>query len=88
MTNSTNFPKALLDDLAKLATNAAGVAQGAKDEIENLINARVERWLADRNLVTREEFDAVLDMARAARDENDKLRARIEALESRFGSAE
>lgn len=73
----------LFDDLAKLATNAAGLAQGAREEAETLIRARIERWIADRDLVTRDEFEAVREMATLAREENERLLRRIEALETR-----
>lgn len=74
----------ILDDVSKLMTNAAGVAQGVKDEAETVVRARVERWLAESDLVTREEFDAVRDMAIKAREENERLSARIAELESRL----
>ena len=70
------------DDLSQLMTNAAGVAQGARSEAENAMQGMVDRFLADRNLVTREEFDAVREMAIKAREENDRLAARIAELES------
>ena len=63
-------------------TNAMGVAQGAKDEAETAAKSLVDRWLADRDFVTREEFDAVRGMAQKAREENAALLARIEALET------
>ena len=72
----------ILDDLSQLMTNAMGVAQGAKDEAETAAKSLVDRWLADRDFVTREEFDAVRAMAQKAREENEALRARIEALEA------
>lgn len=75
----------ILDDLSQLMTNAAGVAQGVRDEAETVIRQRMERLLADMNLVTREEFDAVRDMAQKAREENEALAARIAALEARTG---
>jgi BMFP domain-containing protein YqiC len=71
----------VFDDFAQLMSNAMGVAQGAKVEAETALKARLDRWLADRNLVTREEFDAVRAMAEKARAENEALKARIEALE-------
>jgi hypothetical protein len=64
-------------------TNAMGVAQGAKDEAETAMKSWFDRFLADRNLVTREEFDAVRAMAQKAREENEILKARLEALEAR-----
>ena len=71
----------IMDDLSQLMTNAMGVAQGAKDEAETAMNSMMDRWLANRNLVTREEFDAVRAMAQKAREENEALKARIAALE-------
>jgi BMFP domain-containing protein YqiC len=62
-------------------TNAMGVAQGAKDEAETAQKSMLDRWLADRDFVTREEFDAVRAMAQKAREENEALKARLDALE-------
>ena len=73
----------ILDDVAQLMSNAMGVAQGAKTEAETAMKGMIDRWLADRNLVTREEFDAVRAMAQKAREENETLKARIAALEAR-----
>ena len=73
----------VLDDLSLLMTNAMGVAQGAREEAETAFNSMIDRWLADRDLVTREEFDAVRAMAQKAREENEALLARIEALEKK-----
>ena len=72
----------IFDDLSQLMTNAMGVAQGAKDEANNAMKSMLDRWLADRDLVTREEFDAVRAMAVKAREENETLLARIEVLEA------
>ena len=71
----------MLDDISQLMTNAMGVAQGAREEAETAMNSMIDRWLADRDFVTREEFDAVQAMARKAREENAELAARLEALE-------
>ena len=71
-----------MDDMSQIITNAMGVAQGAKDEAENAMKSLMDRWLADRNFVTREEFDAVRAMAQKARAQNDELSARLEALEA------
>ncbi len=71
-----------LDDFSQLMTNAMGVAQGAKDEAQNAMKSMLDRWLADRDFVTREEFDAVRAMAQKAREENAALSARIAALEA------
>jgi BMFP domain-containing protein YqiC len=59
-----------------------GVAQGARVEAETAMKSMMDRWLADRNLVTRDEFDAVRAMAQKAREENEALKARIETLET------
>lgn len=72
----------LFEDVSQLMTNAMGVAQGAREEAENAIRSWMDRWLADRDLVTREEFEAAREMARKAREENEALKARIEALEA------
>ncbi|MEL6678940.1 MAG: accessory factor UbiK family protein [Pseudomonadota bacterium] len=73
----------VFDDLSQLMTNAMGVAQGAREEAETAMKSVVDRWLADRDFVTREEFDAVRAMAQKAREENEALKARIEALEGK-----
>ncbi len=73
----------IFDDLSQLMTNAMGVAQGAKDEANTAMKSMMDRWLADRDFVTREEFDAVRAMAQKAREENAALLARIEALEAK-----
>ncbi|MDG1376646.1 MAG: accessory factor UbiK family protein [Yoonia sp.] len=72
----------ILDDIGALMTNAMGVAQGAKDEASTAISGMMDRWLADRDFVTREEFEAVRGMAQKAREENAALLARIEMLEA------
>jgi BMFP domain-containing protein YqiC len=70
------------DDMSQLMTNAMGVAQGAKTEAETAMKGFIDRWMADRDFVTREEFDAVRAMAIKAREENTALEARIAALEA------
>ena len=75
----------IFDDISQLMTNAMGVAQGAKDEAETAMKGMLDRWLADRDLVTREEFDAVRAMAQKAREENEALASRIAALEEQLG---
>ncbi|MDG1280868.1 MAG: accessory factor UbiK family protein [Pseudorhodobacter sp.] len=72
-----------LDDMSQLMTNAMGVAQGAKSEAETAMKGFVDRWLAERDFVTREEFDAVRAMAQKAREENAALSARLDALEAK-----
>lgn len=71
----------VFEDISQLMTNAMGVAQGAKEEAETALKSMMDRWLADRDFVTREEFDAVRAMAQKAREENEALKARLEALE-------
>jgi BMFP domain-containing protein YqiC len=73
----------VFDDIAQLMTNAMGVAQGARTEAETAMKSLIDRWLADRDFVTREEFDAVRAMAQKAREENEALKARIAALEAK-----
>ena len=79
MTQTTNR---FLDDLARLLTDAAGAAQGMRREVETLMKAQGERIVRDLDLVQREEFEAVKEMAAKARDENERLSARIGALEA------
>ena len=74
----------IFDDISQLMTNAMGVAQGAKDEAETAMKSLIDRWLADRDFVTREEFDAVRAMAQKAREENAALEERIAALEAKL----
>ena len=73
----------MMDDISQLMTNAMGVAQGAREEAENAMKSLMDRWLADRDFVTREEFDAVRAMAQKAREENEALSARLQALEKK-----
>jgi len=82
MTQTTNR---FFDEVARLMNDAAGVAQGVKREVDTLFKTQAERWLRDLDLVKREEFEAVKDMARLAREENEALKARIDALEAKFG---
>jgi BMFP domain-containing protein YqiC len=81
MTQTTNR---LLDEFAKLMTDAAGVAQGMRREVETAVRSQAERFLGDMNIVQREEFEAVRDMAVRAREDNEALRRRINALELRL----
>ncbi|MCR4520137.1 MULTISPECIES: accessory factor UbiK family protein [Bosea] len=77
----------ILDDIARLATDAAGAAQGVRREVETVVKTQIERLLRDLDVVTREEFEAVREMALIAREENDKLAARLTALEEKLGKA-
>ncbi|MDX5366234.1 MAG: accessory factor UbiK family protein, partial [Alphaproteobacteria bacterium] len=76
----TQTQNRIFDELGRLFTNAAGAAQGVRQEIETVIKGQAERLIADMDLVTREEFEAVRAMAQLAREENEALKARIEAL--------
>ncbi|QFT57449.1 hypothetical protein FIU94_01320 [Sulfitobacter sp. THAF37] len=73
------------DDVSQMMTNAMGVAQGARTEAETALKGMVDRWLADRDFVTREEFDAVRAMAQKAREENEALKSRLDAMEAKKG---
>jgi BMFP domain-containing protein YqiC len=84
MTQTSNR---LLDEFARLVNDATGAAQGVKREIDTVIKHQAEKFLNDMDLVKREEFDAVKEMARLAREENEALKARIDALEARLNAA-
>jgi len=75
----------ILDELARVMTDAAGAAQGLKREAESVFRNRAERVLRDLDVVQREEFEAVKAMAERARVENERLEARLEALEKKLG---
>jgi BMFP domain-containing protein YqiC len=81
MTTGTNR---ILDDFAKLMTDAAGAAQGVRREMETVFRAQAERLMNSMDVVKREEFEAVREMAIKARDENEALQKRIEALEAKL----
>ena len=73
----------ILDDVSQLMTNAMGVAQGAREEAETAVKSVIDRWLADHDFVTREEFDAVKAMAQKAREENESLKKRLDSIEKK-----
>lgn len=75
----------IFDEMARLMNDAAGVAQGVRREFDTLFRTQAERILRDLDVVKREEFEAVKDMARLAREENEALKARIDALEGKVG---
>jgi len=77
----TQGPNRLLDDFAKLMTDAAGVAQGARREVETAFRAQAERFMSDMDIVSREEHDAVKEMAVRALDKIEELEGRLAALE-------
>jgi BMFP domain-containing protein YqiC len=74
----------IFDDLARLMTDAAGMAQGVKREVDTVVKTQLERLLSSMDVVTREEFEAVRDMAVLAREENDKLARKIADLEAKL----
>ncbi|MBN9442365.1 MAG: accessory factor UbiK family protein [Bosea sp. (in: a-proteobacteria)] len=76
-----------LDDIARLATDAAGAAQGVRREVETVVRTQIEKLLRELDVVPREEFEAVREMALLAREENDKLAARLAALEAKLDKA-
>lgn len=82
MTQTSNR---VLDELARLMTDAAGVARGIRGEVETVMRTQAERILRDLDMVQREEFEAVRLMAQKARADNDALAARVAALEARLG---
>lgn len=83
MTQTTNR---FYDEFARLMNDAAGVASGVRREVETVFRSQAERILRDLDLVKREEFEAVKEMARLAREENETLKARVAALEARLGA--
>ena len=82
MTQTSNR---MFDEMARLMNDAAGVAQGVRKEFDTLFRSQAERMLRDLDVVQREEFEAVKEMARLAREENEALKARIAALEAKLG---
>jgi hypothetical protein len=75
------------DEVARLMNDAAGAAQGVRREFETLFRTQAERVLREFDVVRREDFEAVKDMARIAREENEALKARVTALETALGRA-
>jgi BMFP domain-containing protein YqiC len=82
MTNRSN----IVDEFARLVTDAAGMAAGMRREVDTVVRTQLERLLASMDAVNREEFEAVKEMAARARDENDRLAARIAELESKLAA--
>jgi BMFP domain-containing protein YqiC len=86
-TTMTQTSNRIFDEMARLMNDAAGVAQGVRREFDTLFKTQAERILRDLDVITREEFEAVKDMARRAREENEALKVRIAALESSGGKS-
>src|SRR5205823_7239305 len=84
MTQTTNR---FFDEMARLMNDAAGVASGVRREFDTVVRNQADRILRDLDVVKREEFEAVKDMARLAREENEALKARIAALEARLANS-
>ncbi|CAN5148657.1 accessory factor UbiK family protein [soil metagenome] len=82
MTQTSNR---FFDEIARLMNDATGAAQGVKREVETVVRTQAERILRDLDLVKREEFEAVKDMAKLAREENEALKTRLAALEKKIG---
>jgi BMFP domain-containing protein YqiC len=82
MTQTSNR---FFDEIGRLMNDAAGAAQGVKREVDTVLRNQAEKILRDLDIVKREEFEAVKDMARLAREENEALKARIAVLEGKFG---
>jgi BMFP domain-containing protein YqiC len=80
----TQTTSRFLDEIARLMNDAAGVAQGVRREFDTLFRTQAERFLRDLDVVKREEFEAVKEMASLAREENEALKARLDALEAKI----
>ena len=76
------------DDISRLMTDAAGLADGARREAQTFARSQMERLMAGMDLVSREEFEAVREMAARAREESDKLSARVAALEAKLSGSQ
>lgn len=78
----TQTSSRFFDEIGRLMNDAAGVAQGVRREVETIVRSQAEKFLREMDVVRREEFDAVKEMAQIAREENEVLRARVAALEA------
>ena len=87
MNQGSQGPSRIFDEFAKLMTDAAGVAQGARREVEEAMRSQAERFLMQMDLVQRDEFEAVKEMASKARMENDALRAELDELKAQINAA-
>ena len=83
MTQTSNR---FFDEVARLMNDAAGVATGVRREFDTVMKTQAERILRDLDVVQREEFEAVKEMARLAREENEALKARIAVMEAKLGA--
>jgi len=74
----------LFDDLSELMTNAMGVAQGAKDEADTAMKSFIERWISEKNLISRVEFEVIQIMLQKGLEENKLMKSRLELLEKKL----
>ena len=81
----TQTSSRIFDEMARLMNDAAGVASGVRREFDTLFKSQAERILRDLDVVKRDDFEAVKEMAKIAREENEALKARIAALEAKLG---
>ncbi|WP_026358720.1 accessory factor UbiK family protein [Aureimonas ureilytica] len=81
-------PNRMLDEFARMMTDAAGAAQGVRREMETVFRTQGERFINQMDLVQREEFEVVREMAAKARMENEALKKRIADLEAKLGTGE
>lgn len=79
-------PTRLFDELSRVMTGAVGIAQGVQKEADSFVRSQIERIFRDSDFVSREEFEAFREMAIAARDENERLLARVAALEAELAT--
>jgi BMFP domain-containing protein YqiC len=84
MTQTSNR---FFDEIGRLMNDATGVAQGMRREFDTMFRTQAERMLRDLDMVSREDFEAVKEMARLAREDNEALKARVAALEAKLGGA-
>ncbi len=75
-----------VDDLSRVMGGAAGVAQGALKEAENRMRGWTQNWVSEQGYVAREEFEAVAQMAKKAREENAQLREEVEAIKAEIAA--
>jgi BMFP domain-containing protein YqiC len=83
----TQPPNRIFDELARLATDAAGAAQGVRREVETVVRSQFERLIKDMDVATREEVDVLRELVIATREENERLEARLKALEAKLAQA-
>ncbi|KFG69269.1 accessory factor UbiK family protein [Microvirga sp. BSC39] len=80
----TQSPNRIFDELARFATDAAGAAQGVRREVESVVRSQFERLIKDMDVATREEVEVLREMVIAAREDNERLEARLKELEAKL----